>query len=177
MDLLADEGLVDIVPNKGAFVVNPTEDEVLQAYVLRKDLEIMAAGLAMERLTEADFLEMSNSVAEEREALFNKDLSTYLKANQSFHMIFVRKCGNKFLIEFIEKLINQTSIYLMLFDIFFEDSSPKPYGYKEHLEIIALFKQQNLNELEMCLTKHFDHAVGSLDVRNEYKELGSIFGG
>ncbi len=175
INLLADEGLVKIIPNKGAFVINPTKSEIQQAYSLRKKLEIMAADLSMENLEESDFTKMSECIMKERDALFNKDLMTYLTLNQEFHMIYVNKCGNMFLIDFITKLINQTSIYLMLFDIFFEDRSPKPYGYKEHSEIIQLFKQKNRSELKLCLTKHFDNAINSLNVHNEYKDLDGIF--
>lgn len=90
-------------------------------------------------------------------------------------MIFSKKCENKFLTEFIEKLIKQTSIYLILFDVYFEESSKQPYGFKEHFEIIELFEQKNLNQLIDCLSNHFDHAINSLNIDNEYKKLDSIF--
>ncbi|ASN07295.1 GntR family transcriptional regulator [Virgibacillus necropolis] len=175
INLLAGEGLVDIVPNKGAFVTNPSKEEILQAYELRKSLEIMAAERSMNNLTEDDYIEMKSIVIKEKAALDNKDIVRYLDANKDFHMIFSKKCENKFLTEFIEKLIKQTSIYLLLFDVYFEDSSQQPYGYKEHLEIIDLFKQKNLSQLKNCLRNHFDHAIDNLNIHNEYKKLDSIF--
>lgn len=175
IDLLAADGLVEIIPNKGAFVINPSLDEVLQAYELRKELEIMAVQKALDSLAEKDFAEMEQIVASEKEALYCKDLRTYVEANESFHLAITKKCGNVFLNEFMEKLINQTSIYLILFDIFFEDNSPQPYGYKEHLEIIELMRQKDRGALRESLAKHFDNAIESLDVRAEYEELDEIF--
>lgn len=175
IELLADEGLVNIVPNKGAFVTNPTRDEILQAYDLRKNLEIMAAEQSIDRLDENDFAEMAKCIVEEKEALHAKNIMAYLKANQDFHMIYTKKCGNKFLIDFVEKLINQTSIYLILFDIFFEDSSAEPYGYKEHLDIVHLLKQKKRDELKLCLANHYDNAINSLDIDKGYKDLSGIF--
>lgn len=175
INMLASEGLVDIVPNKGAFVTNPSKEEILQAYDLRKNLEIMAAEWSINNLNENDFSEMQSTVMNEKDALNSKDIIRYLDANQNFHMIFAKKCENKFLTEFIEKLIKQTSIYLLLFDIYFEDSSKQPYGYKEHFEIIELFKQKNLTHLKDCLINHFDHAINNLNIHNEYMKLGSIF--
>lgn len=176
INLLADEGLVDIVPNKGAFVTNPTKEEILQAYDLRKRLEIMAANQAIEFLVENDFKKMESYIAEEKEALFTKNITNYLKANQDFHMSYTQKCGNKFLIDFVKKLINQTSIYLILFDIVFEeDPSAEPYGYKEHLEIVQLLKQKKRKELKVCLENHFDNAIDSLNIHQEYKDLKEIF--
>src|SRR5690625_5041604 len=155
INLLETEGLVEIIPNKGAFVINPTVDEILQAYNLRKSLEIMAAELSIHNLTKKDFEEMESIIAEEKEALYNKDLNTYLEANQNFHKLITKKCENKFLVEFIEKLIRQTSIYLILFDVFFEETSPQPYGYKEHKEIIEVLKSKDITLLKKCLSNHF----------------------
>ncbi|MET3697759.1 DNA-binding GntR family transcriptional regulator [Bacillus oleivorans] len=172
---LAMEGLVEIVPNKGAFVINPTFDEILQAYHLRKELEIMAVELSLNHLKESNLKAMEKIVETEKEALYKKDMENYVKANQNFHLALSSQCGNKFLIEFIDKLINQTSIYLILFDVFFEEHSPQPYGYKEHLEIIDLIRQKNLKKLKSALSKHFDNAIKSLNIRSDYSDLDRIF--
>ncbi len=175
IDLLAEEGLIELIPNRGAFVINPTQDEVLQAYTLRKELEILAVRTAINHLVENDFTEMASFIKKEREALQKKDIISYLEANHAFHMAIANRCRNKFLIEFIEKLINKTSVYLILFDIFFEENSPQPYGYKEHQQIIQLLKQKKNKEVESYLSSHFDHAMNSLDIRTEYKDLEDIF--
>lgn len=167
--------MVDIVPNKGAFVTNPSRNEIIQAYDLRKNLEIMAAERSINNLSETDYMELKNTVKKEKEALINKNMMGYLKENENFHMIFSRKCDNRFLTEYIEKLIKQTSIYLILFDVYFEDSSSQPYGFKEHFEIIELFQQKDLDQLKTCLTDHFDHAINNLNIPKEYKNLASIF--
>jgi DNA-binding GntR family transcriptional regulator len=44
---LSIEGLVDIIPNRGAFVTNPTKEEMIQAYELRAKLEYIAVCQAM----------------------------------------------------------------------------------------------------------------------------------
>ncbi|GIN22222.1 MAG TPA: GntR family transcriptional regulator [Bacillus bacterium] len=175
IDLLAADGLVEIIPNKGAFVINPSLDEVLQAYELRKELEIMAVQKSLDSLAETDFAGMEKIVTLEKEALYSKDLRTYVKANESFHLAITKRSGNIFLNEFIEKLINQTSIYLILFDIFFEENSPQPYGYKEHLEIVELMREKNVEALKKTLERHFDNAIKSLDVQTDYEELDEIF--
>ncbi|RST74102.1 GntR family transcriptional regulator [Siminovitchia acidinfaciens] len=175
IDMLAADGLVEIIPNKGAFVINPSINEVVQAFHLRGKLEILATEMALESIEERDFVNMREIVAVETEALYSKNLTTYVKANEEFHVAITQKCGNKFLNEFIEKMIKQTSIYLILFDIFFEENSPQPYGYKEHLEIIEILRKKDRKALRESLTKHFDHAITSLDVRTDYEELGEIF--
>ncbi|MDY0394983.1 GntR family transcriptional regulator [Virgibacillus halophilus] len=176
INLLAEEGLVDIKPNKGAFVTNPTREEIVQAYDLRKRLEIMAASMAVRHLNANDFITMEECIQMEKEAIFSRNIKGYLQANQDFHMVYTKKCGNPFLIDFIEKLINQTAIYLILFDMVFDkESSARPYGYKEHWEIMEFFRERKLEKIISSLERHFDHAVESLQIQHEYKDLKGIF--
>ncbi|PAV30841.1 GntR family transcriptional regulator [Virgibacillus profundi] len=175
IDMLDSDGLIEIIPNRGAFVINPSIDEILQAYHLRKELEIMAVGMSINNLQKEDFIQMEGFIKEENEALHKKDVIKYLEANQNFHMAITKKCGNRFLIEFVDKLISRTSVYLILFDVFFEVNAPQAYGYKEHLEIIQLLKQKKNKDVENYLSKHFNNAIKSLDVQTEYKDLDSIF--
>src|SRR3546814_1337532 len=48
------EGLITLIPNRGAFVSRWSEDEIKQIYELRVLLESFAAQVAAERITEAE---------------------------------------------------------------------------------------------------------------------------
>ncbi|MGE6259110.1 GntR family transcriptional regulator [Heyndrickxia sporothermodurans] len=170
------EGLVDVIPNKGAFVTNPTREEIIQAYELRGKLEFMAVCLALEHFNEDDFKRIYLLIEEENQVLLEKNVEKYVNANKQFHLEITRKCQNKFLNDFIETLIDQTNIYLILYDDFFENPLQKPYSPKEHKVIIDLIKQKNMAELETALKNHFKHALISVDTQyREYKELDEIF--
>lgn len=173
---LSDEGLVDLKPNRGAFVTNPTKDEIIQAYELRYQLEYLAVCEAMENLNKTDFEEIRNLIEEERRALYSKNSEEYVKANKEFHVLITRKCNNKFLNAFINQLINQTNIYLILFDDFFSNPEQEPYSPDEHLLILSLIENKKKAELKNTLEHHFKHAISSMETHyNRYKELDEIF--
>ncbi|WP_240452279.1 GntR family transcriptional regulator [Virgibacillus sp. YIM 98842] len=173
---LADEGFVNLVKNKGAFVSNPTREEMLQAYDLRKELEKMAAVRAMYHLTEKDFLILTDIVEEEKKVLGKNDLVGYTETNKKFHMYIASRSGNYFLPEFIEKLINQTNIYVILFDSFFIEEAYQPLGTKGHLNIIRLLKNRQPDLLREEIDKHFSDAMDSTSQQpSSYKSLDSIF--
>lgn len=173
---LEQANLVEVFPNKGAYVINPSIKEVFQAYELRKELEIIAAVKALEFLTLEDFKKMEQSLEDEQSALKDKNLRDYLQANQNFHMTIVAKSGNKFLIEFISKLIRQTNVYVTLFDIFFEKHISSPIGPKEHSEIVLQLKDKNQKKLKMILTTHFENALDELSFgESKYKDIKNIF--
>lgn len=169
--------LVEVFPNKGAFVTNPSRKEILQAYDLRKELEILAAKKAINYLTETDFEYMEACIEREKEALKERDLITYLQANRDFHMAITTKADNRFLSEFVDKLINQTNVYLILFDSFFETSTSTPVSPKEHQDIIILLRANNWEELSKLLIMHFENSIKSLSLQkvNEYKDMDEIF--
>ncbi|KAB2336709.1 GntR family transcriptional regulator [Cytobacillus depressus] len=173
---LAAKGLVDIVPNKGAFVTSPTLDEITQAYELRGKLEFIAAQQSMEYFTEKDFSAIKEIIEEEKQALADKNSETFVKANKDFHVAITEKCNNKFLNEFIERLIIQTNIYLILYDEFFNNKEQQPYSPSEHSYILSLLEQKKEAELKIALENHFKHSIKSIENGyNEYKELDEIF--
>ncbi|EKN65636.1 GntR family transcriptional regulator [Neobacillus bataviensis LMG 21833] len=173
---LASEGLVDIVPNKGAFVTSPTLDEIIQAYELRGNLEFIAASKSMDYLTEKDFSTIRENIEKEKLALADKNTETFVKVNKDFHLAITEKCNNKFLNEFIERLITQTNIYLILYDEFFNNQTQEPYSPNEHSHILSLIEQKKETELKTALENHFKHSIKSVvNGYNEYKELDEIF--
>lgn len=171
------EGLVDIIPNRGAFVTSPSKNEVIQAYELRSNLEYLAASKAMDSMTEADFLMIKEIIKTEKNTLINNvNSEDFVNANKAFHIAITKKCDNKFLNEFIEKLINQTNIYLILYDEFFSNPGQEPYSPDEHSYILELMQNRDKAELKIALENHFQHAIKSVDFRyNGYKELDEIF--
>ncbi|MGN7387952.1 GntR family transcriptional regulator [Sporosarcina sp. SAFN-015] len=174
--LLSEEGMVDMIPNRGAFVANPTKGEVVQAYELRLELELLAIRASLYKLDEDDFEEMTNCIQEESSALRAKDMDNYLKANKRFHMVAVKKAGNAFLEEFMETLLNKTDIYLMLFDCFFDDFPSTPRGPEEHLAIVEAMKSKKMKEIERLIQLHVEHALESLaDQVREYKMPNELF--
>jgi DNA-binding GntR family transcriptional regulator len=174
---LAEEGLVNIIPNRGAFVIQPTKEEIVQAYELRMELEQLAARLAVPYMDENDYEEMRRLCDEEGEAIQQSDFGAYLQINKAFHMAFIRKCANMFLIDFAEKLINQTNIYLVLYEmVFYHASAQTAPGAMEHRELIQVFIERNEELAGLKVRTHIANAMHNLQVGNvQFRSLGDIF--
>ena len=87
---LASEGLINIIANRGAFVIQPSLDEITQAYEARIELECVAAKLSIERITKEDISNLKLLVEDERDAFRQKDMVKFIKANENFHMTLVK---------------------------------------------------------------------------------------
>lgn len=173
---LANEGFVKIIKNRGAFVANPTHQEMHQTYTMRRLLEKYALEEAAARMTPVDFTLLRELVEAEKVALQNDDSIGYLDINKEFHMHIAKRSESRFLIEFIERLINETNIYVILFDSFFIEKSYRPRGTESHLAIISLLEKKNIPDLLEAMDIHLNSAMESTTKQeNPYKNLDAVF--
>ena len=90
--------------------------------------------------------------------------------------MLANKSNNQFLIEFTEKIIDQSNAYLIFYDVLFYGHIKETRGLSEHKEIIDLIEQKNIKMLEKALKKHIKGTVESLKVnKRTYKSLTEIF--
>jgi DNA-binding GntR family transcriptional regulator len=82
---LAVEGLIEILPNRGAVVVQLSETDIEQAFELMGALEGLAGQLACKRITDAEVAEIRALHFEMLAAHSRRDLPTYYRINHAIH--------------------------------------------------------------------------------------------
>ncbi len=83
--LLAAEGLVDLLPNRGAVAVKLTEADVHNTFELLAALEGMSGELAAQRITEEELAELRALHYEMMACFARRDLSGYYRINARIH--------------------------------------------------------------------------------------------
>lgn len=83
--MLAAEGLVELVPNRGAIAVELDETDVLRTFEVIAGLEAQSGELAAERITDAELAEIQAMHFEMLAAYTRRDLSTYYAINARIH--------------------------------------------------------------------------------------------
>lgn len=83
--LLAAEGLVDLLPNRGAVAVKLDEDDVMHTFELLAVLEGMAGELAAQRVTDDERAEIRALHYEMLACYARRDLSGYYRINAGIH--------------------------------------------------------------------------------------------
>ena len=109
---LASEGLVTIVPRRGAEVTRLTREEFLDAYQVREALETLAIRLAVPRLGDAELARLRQLHDEMVEHAERDEVQAFFDANARFHQAFVEASGNRKLEEFYRLLLGQMGRYL-----------------------------------------------------------------
>jgi DNA-binding GntR family transcriptional regulator len=85
LKVLAAEGLIDILPNRGASVSQMCEAEIRETFELMSGLEAFAGELACERMTPAELGEIKALHYEMLACREQNDLSGYYSRNQAIH--------------------------------------------------------------------------------------------
>jgi DNA-binding GntR family transcriptional regulator len=83
--MLAAEGLVELVPNRGAIAVELSEADILNTFEVIAGLEALSGALAAERITDAELDEIKAMHYEMLAAYTRRDLPAYYQLNSAIH--------------------------------------------------------------------------------------------
>src|ERR1700756_1036114 len=90
---LADEGLVDIFPQSGIFVSRIPLAALPEAIIVRKALEETTAGMAAQRATPSQIMNLQAIVQLQREADAGGDREGFHQADEAFHACIAEIAG------------------------------------------------------------------------------------
>ena len=99
LQLLAASGLVDVVPKRGAFVAQRSLPQLIEMFEVMAELEGMCARLAARRITDAETVELNDSLEACRKAAEDGDSDAYYYENERFHNVIYQASHNNFLVQ------------------------------------------------------------------------------
>lgn len=94
LKVLAAEGLVELVPNRGAWVTQVTREDIEANFEVMAVLEGLAGELAAQRIGEAGLNRVRDLQSEMGRSFERKDLPAYFRANQAVHSVILEAAGN-----------------------------------------------------------------------------------
>jgi DNA-binding GntR family transcriptional regulator len=92
--MLAAEGLVELLPNRGAIAVSLSEADVLNTFEVIAGLEGLAGELAAQRITDGELAEVQAMQFEMMAAYTRRDLSAYYTLNARIHSAITAAAKN-----------------------------------------------------------------------------------
>lgn len=103
LKVLAAEGLVDLKPRRGCYVIELSENDIDQVFPVLALLESKAAEEAARRLTSADLQRLKTIHQELALAAGEGNADRFFDANQRFHSDIQHIAGNRYLAELIDE--------------------------------------------------------------------------
>jgi DNA-binding GntR family transcriptional regulator len=114
LNLLGQEGLVQVLPRRGYLVAPVTLRDVQEVFQLRLLLETAAAELAAEHITEEALRQLNALVAVRYTYRDRASYARFLRANRAFHVAVAQASGNQRLAAFVGKLLEDMERILHL---------------------------------------------------------------
>lgn len=161
------EGLIQIVPNKGAYVTGITAKDVKDIYMIRSYLEGMCAKLVTEKITQEQLDELEENVYLASYHAEKGHMEQMAELDNRFHHILYEACDSKML----QKLLQDFHEYVMR--IRKKTLSTKERGIasnEEHKQIMEAIKERNAEKAEHLASLHMNNAYENM-VKNGLYEI------
>ncbi|KER67653.1 GntR family transcriptional regulator [Burkholderia lata] len=172
---LATDKLVDLEPNRGAFVASPTLQDVHEVFEMRRIIELavverLATGPGAKRLKGVAAL-----IEKERKAFERHDFAAWIRLSGEFHTALATLMGNATLSECLEGLVARSTLMSALY----ESHGRSPCSCDDHDEILGALEAGDPKRAVTLMAHHLQHvelkmldrpAQGQVDLRE-------VFGG
>lgn len=150
------EGLVLMIPRKGAVVAEITEKSLRDVLEVRRALEELAMKLACEKILDEEIKELKAAAKEFENALKTKDVTSFAEADVKFHDIIYRTTDNQRLIQLLYNLREQMYRYRVEY-LKREDSHETLL--EEHQYIIETLENRDVEHAVQAVCAHIDNQV------------------
>ena len=160
------EGLIQIIPNKGAYVTGITEKDVKDIYMIRSLLEGLCARWATEHITQEQMEEMEENVYLSKFHAQKGHLDQLAELDNRFHDIMYEACNSKML---EHQLKDSHQYVLRVRKKTLANKNRGPKSNEEHEEILQAIKAGDADRAERLANRHMINAYDNM-VKNGLHE-------
>jgi len=148
---LQNDGLVKIIPNKGAFVAEITKTDIEEVFILREILECTALKTSIYRLEDSELFDLGTMLEKAEAGLKKGDCATAIESDIKLHGLIVNSSGYKKIPQILDILNTQT---LRIRYVGSTVLGRMEQSTKEHKTILDALKRRDLHLAEALLVSH-----------------------
>ncbi|HJA65969.1 GntR family transcriptional regulator [Lachnoclostridium sp. An169] len=153
------EGLVLMIPRKGAEVAEITEKNLRDVLEVRCALEELAVQLACERIDEEGVKELRDAGLHFKEVLDSDDITQIAQADEAFHDVIFTATGNSRLIQLLNNLREQMYRYRIEY---LKKKECYPILIAEHKEILDAIAGRDKERATRVTSQHINNQVDTV---------------
>jgi DNA-binding GntR family transcriptional regulator len=148
------EGLVLMIPRRGAEVAEITEKSLRDVLEVRAALEELAVDLACDRISAEDIQNLKEAAKEFEAALQGGDVTEYAEADVKFHDIIYLATDNQRLIQLLYNLREQMYRYRVEY---LKRTEMHPILLAEHEHIIECIEHHDKVAAKVAISTHIEN--------------------
>ncbi|MGB7605021.1 MAG: GntR family transcriptional regulator [Lutisporaceae bacterium] len=147
------EGLIIMLPRKGAYVADLSVKDLTEVLEIRAALEGMAAGLAVTRINEEEIEELELIALKFHKALENGNLEELIFQDSQFHEAIFKASRNERLIQLNNNLREQVQRFR---EMYLKKVNRSKKTSREHYDIVEAISSRDISKAEKLARKHIE---------------------
>ena len=172
--VLASREVIELQPNRGAFVACPTPKQAREIFEARLSLEPPLANLAAQRAKAADIKALEKHLKNEAVAHQAGNRREAIRLSGQFHSSLANAADNAVMLRMVKDLVTRSSLIIGMFG----DRSAINCRDDEHAQIIAALRRRDGQLAQNLMTTHLNHIKDHLDLeppKGNTKDLVALF--
>lgn len=153
------EGFVVMIPRRGTYVADMSIKDINEVFEVRTALDVLAAGLAAERITEDELEQMERLLVQIGEYIEQGDMDKIVEVDSQFHDILYRASRNDRLVGIINNLREQLTRFRSI-------SMSYPGRLKntleEHSRMVEALAARNSELAQQLAVEHMENSEQTL---------------
>lgn len=168
MKLLSKDGLIEVIPHKGAIVRKLSLIDIKEIYEIRAVLEGLGAKLASNHIPKQELDKIIESVKTCKDELDKGRVEFFVEFDTKLHSLILTYCGNKHL----QKTINSLNNLIYYFRVEIAKKIERSIeAFHEHNRILQALKNQDGDLAEEAMKDHIlrttERTLKDMDLSNE----------
>ncbi|MET3496358.1 GntR family transcriptional regulator [Variovorax boronicumulans] len=158
--MLSKDKLIEMIPDKGAFVCQPTVQEAREVFAVRRILESEVVRMFIATARPRDYQALEQHIKFERAALRQSPTMGTVreKVLGDFHVALAETTGNHTLAQLVRDLVARSSLIAMLYH-----SSNDPHcSSDEHADFLRICRKGDVEGAVRCMVEHLERIEASL---------------
>lgn len=153
------EGLVIMIPRRGAEVARITERSLKEVLEVRRALDALSVELACDRITKEGLERLKGACRRFEQVAKGKDASATASADVEFHDIIVEATGNRRLQQIVNNLSEQMYRYRF---VYIQEESRHDNLIAEHREICESIVSRDKKRASEAAKLHIDNQEAAI---------------
>lgn len=154
------DGLVTLVPHRGAFVSEPSTDEARDILFARRTIEAPLVARLCTNATQDVLDRLKAHVENERVARQQGDTRAAIRLSGGFHLLLGELAGSPYLCEVLRDLVSRTSLTIAMY----QSRTRADCGPDEHAAIVAAIQSCDADCARRLMDQHIDQLEQKLDL-------------
>jgi DNA-binding GntR family transcriptional regulator len=164
---LAHEQIVELFPQRGAYVAKPTVEQARDVFEARRLIEPAVLRRLIETLTDQKVKRLRQHQELEEDARRRNDKRAVIRLSGEFHTLAAELAGNSALSRSMRELCMLTCLTIFLYDA----PTAQSCRHDEHGLIIDAVSKRDRARAEKLMLDHLDHIESSLQLNGASGEV------